>query len=449
MVTIKASYTVVPNQPTPEGIQWLSDIDQVARLHHTPTIYIYHAKHNHGTLIQQMRNSLSKILCHYYPLAGRLRKLEEGGRLELDCNAKGVVLIEAESTKTVQDYDDFFGESIKDLVPTVDYTKILIQELPLLLVQVTSFLGHEAFSIGVAISHILCDGVAGVQFINSWAKLARGDTLEPHEMPFLDRTVLRFIAPPSPQRFDHLEFKPLPLILGRCDNTAEKNKRVKATLLKLTAEQVGKLKNKANADESTKGSRPYSRFEAIAAHVWRSACKARGLDENQPTVVRFNADIRNRLIPPLPANYFGNALALTAASSQVGEILSNSLGRAAKKIREAIEVLTYEYISSQIDVIRGQDHVDKARALYFGANEGKDALFFGNPNLLITSWMRMPMHEADFGWGKAVYLGHAGVATQDRALITQSLDGDDSIIVFLPFQMEHMQLFKDFFYEEI
>jgi len=208
-------------------------------------------------------------------LAGRLRKLEEGGRLELDCNAKGVVLIEAESTKTVQDYDDFFGESIKDLVPTVDYTKILIQELPLLLVQVTSFLGHEAFSIGVAISHILCDGVAGVQFINSWAKLARGDTLEPHEMPFLDRTVLRFIAPPSPQRFDHLEFKPLPLILGRCDNTAEKNKRVKATLLKLTAEQVGKLENKANADESTKGSRPYSRFEVIAAHVWRSACKAR------------------------------------------------------------------------------------------------------------------------------------------------------------------------------
>ncbi|KAL9319635.1 hypothetical protein ACSQ67_011474 [Phaseolus vulgaris] len=242
----------------------------------------------------------------------------------------------------------FLGESIKDLVPTVDYTKTLIQELPMLLVQVTSFLGHEAFSIGVAICHVLVDGVAAVQFINSWAKLARGETLEPHEMPFLDRTVLRFIAPPSPPRFDHLEFKPFPLILGRCDNTAEKNKVVKTTLLKLTAEQVRKLKNKANADESTKGSRPYSRFEAIAAHVWRSACKARGLDENQPNIVRFGSDIRNRLIPPLPRNYFGNAMTLTVASSQVGEILSNSLGHAAKKIREAIEVLTHEYISSQM-----------------------------------------------------------------------------------------------------
>ncbi|KAL9276808.1 hypothetical protein ACSQ67_025642 [Phaseolus vulgaris] len=279
--------------------------------------------------------------------------------------------------------DGGIGKVDGSAVTCVDYTKTLIQELPMLLVQVTSFLGHEAFSIGVAICHVLVDGVAAVQFINSWAKLARGETLEPHEMPFLDRTVLRFIAPPSPPRFDHLEFKPFPLILGRCDNTAEKNKVVKTTLLKLTAEQVRKLKNKANADESTKGSRPYSRFEAIAAHVWRSACKARGLDENQPNIVRFGSDIRNRLIPPLPRNYFGNAMTLTVASSQVGEILSNSLGHAAKKIREAIEVLTHEYISSQIDIIRGQDHMDKARALYFGANEDKDALFYGNPNLQI------------------------------------------------------------------
>jgi len=66
--------------------------------------------------------------------------------------------------------------------------------------------------------------------------------------------------------------------------------------------------------------------------------------------------------------------------------------------------------------------MDKARALYFGTNEDKDALFFGNPNLLITSWMRMPTYEADFGWGKPVYFGYAAVATQDRAIITQSMD---------------------------
>ena len=258
----------------------LSDLDQVVRLFHTQTIYVYNAKHN--ALVEHIRNSLSKILCYYYPVAGRLRKLEEGGRLELNCNAKGAVLIEAKSTKTVHDYGDFMGDSAKDLVPKVDYTNTPIEELPLLVVQVTSFLGDDAFSIGVALSHTFSDGVASIQFINSWAKLARGDTLESHEMPFLDRTVLKFTDLPSPPRFKHQEFKPLPLILGRSDTTVEKNKRVNAISLKLTAEQVGKLKNKANADGSTKGSKPYSRFEAIGAQVWRCASKARGLlDENQ------------------------------------------------------------------------------------------------------------------------------------------------------------------------
>jgi len=93
--------------------------------------------------------------------------------------------------------------------------------------------------------------------------------------------------------------------------------------------------------------------------------------------------------------------------------------------------------------------MDKARALYFGPNEGRDALFLGNPNLHITSWMGMPMYGVDFGWGKPLYLGLADVATQDRAWFTQSPDGDGSILLLLCFQMEHMQLFKNFFYEEI
>lgn len=93
--------------------------------------------------------------------------------------------------------------------------------------------------------------------------------------------------------------------------------------------------------------------------------------------------------------------------------------------------------------------MNKARTLFFGANEGKDALFFGNPNFRITSWLSMPMDEADFGWGKPVYIGLAGVVRQERAVITQSPDGDGSVILVLHFQDEHMQLFKNYFYTEI
>lgn len=99
MITIVASYNVTPNQPTPSDPIWLSDSDQIGHLRHVNTIYAYKSRPNNTIDIERMKNSLSKILVPYYPIAGRL-KLTKNGRMEVDCNAKGVTLIEAESTAT-------------------------------------------------------------------------------------------------------------------------------------------------------------------------------------------------------------------------------------------------------------------------------------------------------------------------------------------------------------
>ncbi|KAJ1407942.1 Transferase [Sesbania bispinosa] len=411
-------------------------------MRHTLTIYIYKAKHN-PDFIERLRNSLSKILVHYYPIAGRVC-WTEGGRIEFDCNAKGAILLEAETTKTLGDYEDFSpSESTKELVPTIDYNQPM-EDLPLLAVQLTRFQGNEGLAIGVAFFHPLSDGLGAIQFINSWAKIARGDTLEPHEMPFLDRTILKFSHPPLAPRFDHTELKPLPLILGRSDATVERNKKIIVASLRLTAEQVEKLKKKANEQAPKQGSRPYSKYEVIGAHIWICASKARELDENQPSVVRFHVDIRNRMVPPLPQNYFGNVLAQTEARGYVGDVTLKPLSYVAQKIREATKQVSDEYIRSQLDVIRGQEHLDDARALCI---EGKNASFCGNPNFHLTSWMSMPMYEADFGWGKPVYFGLAYVAAHDRALILLSPEGDGSVIVCMHFQVAHIQLFKTLFYD--
>ncbi|KAH1239473.1 Actin-related protein 2/3 complex subunit 1A [Glycine max] len=238
---------------------------------------------------------------------------------------------------------------------------------------------------------------------------------------------------PSAPCFDHLELKPLPLKLGSSDSTAKQNKKTCVVLLKLTQGQVGKLKKKANDQPMKEGSRvrPYSRFEAIAAHIWRCASKARELDEKQPTLVRFNSDIRSRQIPPLPRTYFGNALAATVTPECcVGDILSKSLSYAAQKVREAIEMLTNEYIRSQLDIVLGEEQLDCIKALFSGQGERRNAPFAGNPNLQITSWMSIPLYEADFGWGKPDYVVMGYVCLFDRGIA-------------------HMHLFKKFFYEDV
>ncbi|XP_027342904.1 spermidine hydroxycinnamoyl transferase-like [Abrus precatorius] len=449
MVTIKASYRVIPNEPTPNGPLWLSESDQMVRWTHAATLYIYKANHKDDA-IERMRDSLSMILVHYYPIAGRLRWIQ-GGRLELDCNAKGVVLMESESTKRMAEYGDFSPkEPIEDLIPTFDYTQP-IEEIPLLVVQVTR-LYDKGVAIGVALSHSLADGFANVCFINTWAKLVRGDTLDMDEMfPTLDRSIMLKSSYPSfAPRFDHPEMYPLPLMLGKSDCMEEKNKSLTVATLKLTSQQVEKLKKMANDQTQRKGSRPYSKYEAIVAYIWRCACKARQLDDTQPTQVRFLVDIRNKLNPPLPQNYFGNAVARTVSPMcNVGELISSPLSYASQKIRESIEILTNEYIRSQQDFIRGQEHLDWIRASYIRPKEDRNAPFDGNPNLGVVSWMSMPWQKADFGWGKPMHFGPGHMWPSDIGVIIGGPNGDGSIIISMHFQVAHMQLFTKFFWQDM
>ncbi|KAI4357060.1 hypothetical protein L6164_001034 [Bauhinia variegata] len=457
MVTVKCSYTVFPSQPTPKGPFCLSDCDQMAPWTHVPTICIYKLKHNHNynidDFVERMRESLSKILVYYYPLAGRVRRIE-GGRLELDCNEMGVTFLQAESPKSLDEYGNFEpNHTIAELLPKVDYSKP-VEETPLLLAQLTRF-SLGGISLGLAVNHIIVDGSSFFHFVNSWAKLARGETLKEEEMPFLDRTIIKSPNLVATPRFDHksYEFKPLPLILGSSDNIAERKKDTSVALLPLTRDQVLKIKNKANEENTVSSSvcatRPYSRYEAIAAHIWRTGAKSRKHDEHQPTVVRFIGDIRNKLKPSLPRNYFGNALLRTVTPMCTsGEIISNPLCYAAQKIQEAIDKLTDEYMRSQLDFLASQENVDWLRG-GFHIVGGLNGLFYGNPNFNIVSWLSMPMYDADFGWGKPLYMGPGSLNEDGKTFIMPSPSGDGSAIVALRLQTTHMEAFQRFFYEDI
>ncbi|MED6185020.1 hypothetical protein PIB30_052992 [Stylosanthes scabra] len=456
MVSIKASYVITPKEETPKGFFCLSESDQMWRWSHSTTLYVYNDNNNVNVnvneLVQRMRDSLSQILVHYYPLCGRLN-WTQGSRLKMDCNGKGAMLYEAESTKSMAEYGDFSpnDDAIKELIPNIDYSQP-IEDIPLLLAQVTKFHGDgNAIAIGTAISHPMSDGVSGIHFINSWAKLTRGDALGPHELPFLDRMLFTASSLPSLRRFDHPEFKPPPLVLGRTDNIEEQKKKTMFTSLKLTAEQVQKLKQKANigySDESKE--RPYSRFEAIGAHIWRCACMAREHDKNQPTLAKTVVDVRNKVNPPLPKNYFGNALASTVTSiCCVGDIISEPLSYAAKRLREAVErVSNDEYIRSQMEFVAQQEGMDKIRTQFLEKGEYRaNVSFYGNPNIFLGSWTRMPIYEADFGWGKPDYFGPTGVSPFDLGIVAPSSDGDGSVVVLLNFQIQHMKNFIKHFWD--
>ncbi|XP_022949717.1 spermidine hydroxycinnamoyl transferase-like [Cucurbita moschata] len=453
-LTIHSSTTVFPAHPTPIATLSFSESDQIKPWTHSPTVYVYRSPTvTTSAVVESLRNSLSQMLVPYYPLAGRLHWIG-GGRLELHCCSAGAQLIEASSTATLDDYGDFSPtDALRELAPKVDYSTP-IEELPVFLIQVTRF-SCGGIVIGTGLSHILVDGVSAITFINSWASIARKDkTVESIVQPFHDRSVLQPQKPLRPPRFDHREYDNPPFLLGCSDAKEERKKESIPTLLKLSKEQVEKLKKRANSNIVNQldelPSRPYTRYESIAGHMWVCACKARSTgDKSQPTMVRVAVDVRRRLGTPVPNNFTGNStLVAVTPKCQFGDLISQPLSYAAGKIREGTWKITDEYARSALDFLASQEDISWVRTSYH-TKVKVEAPFWGNPNLSLGSWMSLPLYEADFGWGKPCYVGPATLNADGKSFIMPAPDNDGGLIIAIRLQKKHMDDFKRHFYEDL
>lgn len=443
MVKMLESCVIKPAEHTPNGLMSLSDFDQVGAITHSPIIYFYQGPIEFDSFTVTLKHSLAKVLVTFYPLAGRLRDIGDN-RFEVDCNPIRAQFLVAESEATIEYFGDFHPTpQLRALVPLVDL-KAPLHEQPLLLVQVTK-LSCGGISLGIAISHIMVDGPSGFHFTNEWARLARGEQLS--NQPFLDRTVLQVNDPSFPPSFDHPEYSPPPLLVWQLDAMEERMKKTTMVTLKLKKKEADKLKEKANYGRNNVNARSYSSFEAIAGHMWRCACKARRHESQQPTRLYFPMDVRNRMEPPLPQFYFGNAMCRAAATSTSGELLSKPLSYASSKIREAIDKATDEYLRSSMRFVKNLQDISQYRNFHSpGCTQGA---FHGNPNMSINSWTRLPMYGADFGWGKEIYIGPAALGSEGKSVIIRSSQEDDSFVIVLHLQVVHMEDFKKFLYEDM
>nr|URX65364.1 shikimate O-hydroxycinnamoyltransferase [Gymnema sylvestre] len=463
-VVIKNSHIVKPAESiTPDDeIMYVSDCDQVKPLTHAPTIYVYKptTEISIKDAIHILKDSLSKALVTFYPLAGRLHWISGGGgRVELHCKSKGASVLEAESHLKIDDLGDFLPSPvISSLLPSVDLINTPIEDVPLLLVQLTKFT-CGGLTLGVMISHVLADGRSALHFLSEWAKVARGGDKSFDPPPFLDRKVLQPKELPPHDALSklvkHSQFHPLPPVIGGdADGMDQRKKPTMVAALKIGKEQVEKLKAKANINygiksdgEEHKSFRALTKFEALSAHIWKCASKARKHTNDQETLCLISVDFRNRLKQPLPPAYFGNAVVMVPAVATAGDILSKPLGYTASKIRETIDSVTDQYVNATLATCKNLPDVSLYRNSHtVGCSRGA---FFGNPNILITSWTGLNLYGLDFGWGEETYLGPASVGYDGRILMLPSHNGDGSFLVILRFQVEHFDAFVKYFHEEI
>ncbi|XP_068336375.1 shikimate O-hydroxycinnamoyltransferase-like [Pyrus communis] len=433
-VTVRESTMVKPAEETPKKALWNSNVDLVIPSIHTPSVYFYRPNQNGGSNFFDpavLKHALSKALVPFYPMAGRLKR-DDDGRVEIDCGGQGVLFVEAETGSVLDDFGDFAPTlELRRLIPAVDYSAG-ISTYALLVLQVTYF-KCGGVSLGVGMQHHVADGFSGLHFINTWSDMARG--LDLTIPPFIDRTLLRSRDPPQPA-FHHIEYQPAPPMNtplqsakpGAADTTT-------VSIFRLTRDQLNILKSKSKEAGNTVS---YSSYEMFSGHVWRCVCKARELPDDQDTKLYIATDGRSRLQPPLPPGYFGNVIFTTTPIAVTGDLQSKPTWYAASRIHDALVRMDDNYLRSALDYLELQPDLS---ALVRGAHT------FRCPNLGITSWVRLPIHDADFGWGQPIFMGPGGIAFEGLAFVLPSATNDGSLSLAISLQSEHMKSFSRLLYD--
>ncbi|KAK4479657.1 hypothetical protein RD792_015185, partial [Penstemon davidsonii] len=409
-INIKDTTLVRPAEATPNGSLWISNIDVVMHNYHTPTVYFYRRPPGVANFFDSavLKAALGRALVAFYPAAGRLN-MNEDGRIEINCNSEGVLFVEAESDGSLDDLGEYFTPKPDlILIPIVDYSLDV----------------STCIVPGVRNEHHLSDGISALHFINTWADISRG--LDITFPPVIDRSHLSARHPPQPQ-FDHIEYyQPAPTMNFPSDASLETIQPV----FKLTRDQLNSLKSNCN---DNKNNIFYSSFEVLGGHVWRCVCKARGLTEDQETRIRIPIDGRSRFQPPPPRGYYGNVSFSNTRIAVSGEIVSKPLKHVVSIIHDAIVQMNNDYLRSTIDYLELQPDL---LALAIGDHT------FKCPNLSINSWVRMPIYDADFGWGKPIFLGPGAISREGKVIMLPSPINDGSILLSIALPKEHMKRFE-------
>ncbi|KAF8389236.1 hypothetical protein HHK36_025929 [Tetracentron sinense] len=325
IINVKESTMVRPAQDTPNRSLWNSNVDLVVPRMHTPSVYFYRPNGSSNFFDGRvLKEALSKALVPFYPMAARLKR-DEDGRIEINCNGEGVLLVEAETGSVIDDFGDFAPTlELRQLIPAVDYSGD-ISSYPLLVLQVTHF-KCGGVSLGVGMQHHVADGASGLHFINTWSDMARG--LDLTIPPFINRALLQARDPPCPA-FHHIEYQPPPSMktpLQTTKSLSSPDNNTSVAIIKITRDQLNILKAKSKEGGNTVN---YSSYEMLASHVWRCACKARGLPDDQESKMYIATDGRSRLRPALPGGYFGNVIFTATPIAVSGDLQSKPLTHGA------------------------------------------------------------------------------------------------------------------------
>ncbi|KAH7691944.1 Transferase protein [Dioscorea alata] len=365
-------------------------------------------------LLPSLKSSLSLTLPHFFPLASHIiHSPTPTPNFYYHYSTTNSIPF------TVAESDDDFKHLTGDDARSVLRLRPLVPPLsppsgdattPLMAVQVTVFPNHGV-SIGLTINHGACDGTSTANFMKSWADTCKFGSPSSFIAPLFDRSL--FIYPKElDSLYLDLAMKFRELISNRSiannsnksiNNEAKQDDVVIGSFW-LSKDEIEKLKQWISKEKATVHC---STFVVACAYVWTCQVRARGWELNRTAWFGFPVNLRGRLLPPVPEEYFGNCLGICLVSAEVGEVVKEDGVRvAAAFIRRAIDELrddSLRYVSTWPEI--GRTVWDK-----------QPLSVAGSPGFSV--------YDRDFGWGRPVKVEVVSIGRNGAMSISEGRDGE-------------------------
>jgi hypothetical protein len=360
----------------------LSIFDKVTYQMQMAIIYAFAAPAPSTAAIEK---GLAAVLAQYRAFAGQIGVNPDDGVPSFILNDRGVRVVEASVDAEMVD--------MAPAKPTPELLKLhpdLEGELEeVVLLQLTRF-RCGSLAIGFTSNHVVADGHATSNFLVAWGRATRGlpmglppvhhhkDLFKPRSSPRMehDHRSREFYKPSSAAAVGHH--------VDGADNIVIHKAH-------FTKDFIAGLRGSASEGRG----RPFSRFETILAHLWRTMTRARDLSPEETTTIRLSVDGRHRL--GKPAEYFGNMVLWAFPRATVGDLLRQPLKHAAQVIHDEVARVDGGYFQSFVDFATSgaADKEGLARSAVC-----KDVMC---PDVEVDSWLTFPFYELDFGTGSPSY----------------------------------------------
>ncbi|KAK2652821.1 hypothetical protein Ddye_012677 [Dipteronia dyeriana] len=366
---ISSREIIKPSSRTPNHlrIHKFSRIDQINLDNAFPFIFFYNSGADKNSS-HHLKQSLSKILTHYYPFAGRVKD-----HFSVECDDYGVSFIEAHMATNVSEaLQNTNPLLLEQLMPYKPHELITTTQFNLA-VQV-SYFGCGGVAICVCFRHCIADAATAANFIKSWSAVAsccgiNTDAIEKD-------VVLDFSSIFPPEDWSGLS----------TNNNFEE--LLKSSSTDTALKRFIFDRSKIAALREIIGNRP-TRFEAVFSLMWKAVTSAR--TEGDHFVTSFPVNLRRKMSPPVSDQCMGNIFAALMANWPLEETINYK--DFVAKLRELSSLLNDDYVKKAFPNGWTLRHMKN--------DAGRDDTKSSRRRIFhISSCCGLPFYEADFGWGK-------------------------------------------------